>query len=278
MGSIDFEAEYNNRQRVPEVGPISARWQAASDLYRRTARAELDQPYGPGTRQRYDIFFADAVGAPVVVYIHGGYWQWGDRTAYSFLARALNANGLTVALPSYSLCPAVSVMEIVAEMRRCLAAIWQTTGIHPLVVGNSAGGHLTAALLATDWSTVAGVPRDLVRAGIAISGIFDLQPLVATSINTALGLDRETASAASPRFWPPPPKERALVPAVGGMESPEFLRQSRDIVERWGLAGLHTEYLEIPGTNHFTVLDELAKPTSELLARVLTMAREAHEA
>lgn len=160
----------------------------------------------------------------LVVYIHGGYWQWGDRTMYSFLARELNASGINVAIPSYSLCPAVSVMGIVGELRMCLAAIWKEYRVRPLVIGHSAGGHLTAAVLGADWSGFADVPSDLVSVGLAISGLFDLTPLVRTSINQAIGLSIESARAASPRFWAPP-KQGALVAAVGEHDSSEFHRQ-----------------------------------------------------
>src|SRR5262249_38785763 len=150
--------EYDNRRRVPEHVEINARWQAASVAYLKVARTELDQPYGPGARHRYDLYLAGDAKAPLVVYIHGGYWQRGDRKDYPFLDREPNAAGLDVALPSYSLCPAVSVMDIVGELRICLAALWKRTGKHPLVVGHSAGGHLTAAMLASEWSKVGDVP------------------------------------------------------------------------------------------------------------------------
>ena len=270
---LDYEAEYNNRKRVPEHVEIKARWQPASAAYLPVARAELDQTYGPGERHRYDLYFAGDPKAPLVVYVHGGYWQRGDRKEYAFLTRALNAAGLDVALPSYSLCPAVTVMDIVGEIRLCLAAIWKKTGKHPLVVGHSAGGHLTAAMVASDWSKVVGVPADLVRAGVAISGVFDAAPLVGTSLNEALRLDVEAARAASPQFWPPPQKGRVLVAAVGGAESAEFLRQSRDIVATWERAGLACEYLEVPGANHFTVVDELTRHESALFAKVAALAR-----
>jgi len=273
MTTINYEVEYNNRRRVPDNGAYAARWQAASAAYRQTARADLDVAYGPGERQRYDLFPAPERGAPLVVYIHGGYWQRGDRKDYSFLAQALNARGLDVALPSYSLCPAVSLMDIVDELRLCLAALWKATGKHPLVTGHSAGGHLTAAMVATDWSKVAGAAPDLVRAGVAISGVFDLPPLVGTSINDLVGLDVGTARAASPMFWPAPPKDRILVAAVGGDESAEFLRQARDMAQAWTRAGLEAETLVVPGTNHFSVVDELAKPGSPLSARVADLAR-----
>jgi arylformamidase len=165
-------------------------------------------------------------------------------------------------------------MDIVAELRLFLAALWAKTGTHPLVTGHSAGGHLTAAMVATDWSQVVGVPADLVRAGVAISGVFELAPLVGTSINDLVGLDEASALAASPLLWPPPPKGRTLVAAVGGDESAEFLRQARDIAEAWGRAGVKTECLVVPGTNHFTVVDALTDPKSALFARVTALARE----
>ena len=268
----DYEVEYNNSRRVPDAGAIAERWEVASVAYRETAPAELDLRYGPGDRHRYDLFPAQG-DAPLVVYIHGGYWQGGDRTLYSFLAEGLNANGFTLAGPSYSVCPSVSVLDIVGELRAYLAVLWSRTRTHPLVVGHSAGGHLTAAMVATDWRDVPEVPDDLVRGGIAISGIFDLQPLVSTSINDALGLDLETAREASPSSWPPPAQGRALNAAVGAAESSEFRRQSREIVESWGAAGVETEFLEAPGTNHFTIVDELTQPQSPLFKRVSAMAQ-----
>src|SRR5262245_18836826 len=269
---LDYELEYNNRRRVPEHVEINARWQTASAAYRAAARADLDQTYGPGDRHRFDLFLAGEADAPLVVYIHGGYWQRGDRTDYAFLAQALNARGLDVALPSYSLCPAVSVMDIIAELRSFLVALWKKTGKHALLTGHSAGGHLTAAMLATDWSGEAGVPTDLVRTGIAISGVFDLPPLVGTSLNEALRLDVPAARAASPLFWPPP-KGRLLVAAVGAAESAEFLRQSRDITTRWQSGGVSCQYLEVPGANHFTAVDALVDPESALSARLAQCAR-----
>jgi arylformamidase len=272
--TIDYEIEYNNRRRVPEYPEFAARWAAASAAYRRAGRAELDQAYGPGERHRYDLFRAGDAGAPLVVYIHGGYWQRGDRKDYSFVAKDLNAAGIDVAIPSYTLCPAATVMEIVGEIRQCLAALWRKTSKHPVVTGHSAGGHLTAAMVGSDWSKVAGVPADLVRAGVAISGLFELEPLIGTSINDLVHLDSASARAASPLLWPAPPKGRALVAAVGGDESPEFLRQSRIIAEAWGRAGVRTECLVVPGTNHFSVVDALTDPQSALFSAVARLARE----
>jgi arylformamidase len=274
---LDYEAEYNNRKRVPEHVDIAERWQMLSAAYRLAGETELDQPYGPKERHRYDLFHAGE-DAPLAVYIHGGYWQRGDRKDYSFVARELNAAGITVAIPSYPLCPAASVMEIADDLQRCIAVLWKRTKKHPTVIGHSAGGHLTAEMVAADWSRQSGVPGDLVRAGYAISGVFDLAPLIGTSINEALSLKPGTARAASPLFRPPPPKGRKLIAAVGGAESAEFLRQAREIADKWGSAGLDARAEVIEGTNHFTVVDELGKPGSRMLGQVVAMAREAHAA
>jgi arylformamidase len=272
---IDHEAEYNNRLRIPEYRDMIARWQAVSAAERPVARASLDQPYGPGERQRYDLFHAGAPSAPLVVHLHGGYWQLGRREDNAFLARAFTAAGIDLAIPSYSLCPAATMMQIIDDIRRCLAALWTATGVRPVVIGHSAGGHLTAAMLATDWSQVAGAPRDLVRAGCAISGVFDLAPMIPTTMNRALQLDDRTAAEASPLFWPPPPPGRTLVTAVGAEETAEFHRQSRAIVERWGDAGVATEFLSVARVHHFSIVDELTRPDSALFRRIAALAEHA---
>jgi arylformamidase len=274
MATIDYEAEYNNRKRVPEHVEIAERWALLASAYRLAGDTQLDQRYGSRERQRYDLFRAADAGAPLVVYIHGGYWQRGDRKDYSFVARELNAQGVSVAVPSYTLCPAVSVMEIGDEIQQCLAALWKQTKKRPTVIGHSAGGHLTAEMMSRAWSGFAGVPADLVRAGYAISGVFDLAPLIGTSINEAVGLKEGIARAASPLFRPPPPKGRRLVAAVGGEESAEFLRQSREIAEKWSAVGIDARCEVIAGANHFTIVDELIRPGSAMLAQIVALARE----
>lgn len=271
MTAIDYELEYNNRLRIAEYPDIVARWRADSAATRRTARAALDQPYGPGERHRYDRFRADDVAAPLVVFLHGGYWQLGAREDVSFIAPALVAAGLDVAIPSYSLCPAVTVLDIIDDIRRCLVELWRATQRRPLVIGHSAGGHLAAAMLATDWARVAGAPPDLVRAAIALSGVFEMAPLIATTMNRALRLDPATAAEASPRFWPPPPRGATLIAAVGAEETGEFHRQSRAIAQAWGEAGVTTEYVSLGGVHHFTILDELTRP-GVLLDRIVALA------
>ena len=189
-------------------------------------------PYGPGARHVIDFFPGDDKG-PIVVFIHGGYWQALDGSFFSHLARGLNAHGIGVAIPSYDLCPDVSVDQIIGEMRmasRELARLGRPSG-HQRPFRRRASGGLHAG------DRLAGIrclaAADLVIAAYAISGLFDLGPLVDTSINKAMGLDQEAARAASPLFWQPPARG-SLDAVVGENESAEYFRQSRTIVDLWG--------------------------------------------
>jgi arylformamidase len=270
---IDYEAEYNNRARVPEHPEIIAGWARDAAAYREAVGARFEsRAYGPSERQRMDLFRpeGEARGA-LVVYIHGGYWQAQDRPSFSHMARGLNAHGIAVAVPGYDLCPQVRVGDIVEEMR---AACRSLAGEAPrlVVTGNSAGGHLTACMAATDWRAVdAALPPDFVRAAYAISGIFDLKPLLRTYVNQATRMDAAEAERLSPLFWPPP-VGRTFDAVVGAEESAEYLRQSRTIVDAWGAAGVRTRYEAIPGANHFTVIAPLADPHSGMTRRLAELA------
>lgn len=273
MTTIDMEAEYNNRARVPEHPAIIEAWHADAETYREgQENTVLDQPYGPAPRNTYDLFPASSEPKQplLAVFIHGGYWQTLDKSAFSHMARGLNAHGFDVAVTNYSLCPAVAVTDIIAEMQDLADHLYKTFGKKLLVYGHSAGGHLTAALMATDW-TERGLPADLVAAAMPISGVFELEPLVETSINKAIGMTAETARDASPILWPQP-KSGHFCAVVGGSESDEFLRQSRMLVDTWTGPDL-TGTLNIQeGADHFTVLNPLADPQSELVTVLCALA------
>ena len=273
---LDMEAEYNARARVPEHPDIQARWHSGSAAYRDAsgARAALDLPYGQHERQHYDVFSPEHAGddAPLMVFIHGGYWQRGDRKDYSCLAEPYNARGIRVALPSYRICPEVRVVDIIDDLRAFLVTLYKQFGQAPLVVGHSAGGHLAAAMLATDWSTVDGVPDDLVTHAVSISGIFDLSPLVTVSVNQVLGITADTAEAARPLAWAAPPAGRHFVAVAGAGESEEFIRQSLEVAGQWGQDGVVTECVLVPSTNHFTVVDCAMRPGNGLFERIAELA------
>lgn len=257
--SVDYEREYNNRARVPENPGIIAGWASDSAAYR-----ELKPPrvvrYGEGQRHTFDFF--EAGDGPAVMYIHGGYWQAVDKSFHSVHARGLNARGISVAVPSYDLCPNVRIGDIVENIRAACLALAGETGRPMVVSGHSAGGHLAACMLATE----AHVP-----AAYAISGLFDLKPLIQTTLNVALRMDEEEAENLSPLFWPAP-EGKSLDAVVGEIESGEFHRQSDEIVRLWGEDGVHTRRGEIEGANHFTVIAPLSDPNSEMVQRIAEIA------
>ena len=277
MAAIDYEAEYNNRARVPEHLEIFARWAWEAENYRadtlKAGRTELGLCYGDTPRQYIDLFLPEAgEGAPLAVFIHGGWWRSLDPSMFSQMARGLNAHGVAVAVVGYDLCPNVSIAEIIEQMRRACAFLWQRFGRRLFIYGHSAGGHLAAAMVATDWQSLyPKAPADLVPAAYSISGVFDLTPLVGISVNQDLKLDDASARKISPVFWQLKPG-RSFDAVVGGLESSEFKRQSRLIMETWRSVA-ETRVEEMPGANHFTVLDALADPQSAMTARIAELAK-----
>lgn len=260
-----LEAEYNNRAAVPDHPVVMARWKADAEAAR-AAHPPTVLPYGPGERHIIDLFEA-APDAPIVVFIHGGYWQALDKSWFSWIAPAFLKHGVSLAIPSYDLAPAVRLGRIVSQMRDAVELIRARTGTRPVAFGHSAGGHGAACMLSEARASAA----------VAISGLFDLEPLIPTSLNTALDLDAREASALSPIRWPVPngstPGGTVLDCVVGAAETTEFVRQSRDMAELWGGRGVETRFEALPGLNHFTVLDPLADPDSPLVRRIVELAK-----
>ncbi|HXX51228.1 MAG TPA: alpha/beta hydrolase [Xanthobacteraceae bacterium] len=277
MPAIDYEVEYNNRARVPEHEEIFARWTREAEFYRaetlKKSRAELGLSYGDTPHQTIDLFLAAAgEQAPLAVFIHGGWWRSLDSSMFSQMARGPNERGVSVAVVGYDLCPIVTIADIIAQMRRACAFLWQRFNRRMTVYGHSAGGHLAAALVATDWRALyPKAPSDLIAVGYSISGVFDLAPLIGISVNQDLGLDAATARELSPLFWPVA-AGRIFDAVVGELESSEFKRQSRTLAEAWQKAGARTRYQEFAGANHFTVIDPLSDPQSAMTGRVAELA------
>jgi arylformamidase len=280
VSTIDYEVEYNNRARVPEHEEIFARWARDAELYRaetlKAGRAELGLSYGDTPRQTIDLFLSPGgENAPLAIFIHGGWWRSLDCSLFSQMARGPNGHGVSVAVAGYDLCPNVSVADIIAQMHRACGFLWQRFGRRMTVYGHSAGGHLAAALVATDWRALyPKAPADLVPAGYAISGVFDLTPLTGISVNADLRLDAAEARKVSPLFWPVA-AGRIFDATVGGLESSEFKRQSRTLAQAWQQAGVRTRYEEFSGANHFTVIDPLSDPQSDMTGRVVELTEAA---
>ncbi len=272
---IDYEAEYNNRVRVPEHPQIIARWQKDAADYRKTmsdaGRAELGLSYGGSPRQIVDLFHAKGEDPAVVMFIHGGYWRAFEPQSFSHVAQGLNAKGATVALVGYDLCPQVGIGDIVAQVRKACLFLWERFGRRVRVVGHSAGGHLAACMIATDWPALdPTTPQNLVPAAYSISGLFDLAPFTRLAINSDLKLDEKSARALSPVLWSAP-KGLMLDAVVGSDESGEYHRQSKLIAEEWAKKGARTQYGEIVGANHFTAIDPLSDPESDMVKRICEM-------
>ncbi len=272
---IDLEAEYNNRALVPEHPAILAQLDIDAAAFRAQApKAELGLSYGPSERQVIDMFPSGQAGAPIAMFIHGGYWRTNHWSSYSHVAKNLNARGIDVAVAGYDLCPQVTLGAIIDQLRAAVLFLWRRRKQRVFVFGHSAGGHLAACMVATHWSKLASdAPGDLVPAGYSISGAFDLTPLLQVSMNQDLRLDDAQAREASPLFWNVP-QGRIFDAVVGGIESSEFRWQSRVLADGWKRNNAQTRYAEIPGANHFTVIDPLQDAASGMVKRLVELAEQ----
>ncbi|TXI59363.1 MAG: alpha/beta hydrolase [Limnohabitans sp.] len=273
---------YNNRALVPDFADHFAFWRQGSEQAREQRPCVLDVAYGDGPNETLDIFPSSRPDAPVVVFIHGGYWRSLDKADHSFVAPPLLDMGACVVVVNYALCPGteqqpITVPDIALQCARSLAWVWRHIGAHGgnrndiSVIGHSAGGHLAAMMLACRWKDVgADLPADLVRKALSISGLFDLEPVRTTPfVQGDLRLTPAQVRRASPALWAAP-KRRVLYTVVGGDESPEFLRHNELIRKAWGARTVPV-CEALPGLNHFSVVSALTDPAHRLnqLARQL---------
>lgn len=258
-----LDAEYNLRARVPEHVDFLARWAADSAAVRRAMPCQLDVRYGQGRLQTLDVFPAAQGPAPLLVFIHGGYWRGLDKSDFSYLAPAFVEAGITFVAVNYDLAPQVSLDGIVGEIDE--AVTWITANARSLggdpgalfLAGHSAGAHLTAMAMA----------RHAIQGAIALSGVYDLEPVRLTPfVNDDLGLDAEAARRNSPIHLRPQGAAPLLV-AVGEDETAEFLRQSRDFAEAWGAV----RAFALPGLHHFSAVDALGDADGGLFGVMLDL-------
>jgi acetyl esterase/lipase len=267
MERAQLDAAYNNTAAVPERDAIVADWTARSATVRRERGGRLDLAYGDSPRERIDLFLAADAKAPTLAFIHGGYWQMNDKENFAFLADGLLPRGVNLALIEYTLAPAARLDGIVAEVRHAvqwLGARLGDYGAEPdrlYVAGHSAGGHLTAMAMESP----------AVRGGLAISGIYDLEPIRLNYLNDKLRLDEAEAERNSPLMHLPGMAGELIV-AYGTRELPELCRQSIEYGQAWAERGLDGHLLPIDGADHFTILEALADRRGALTEALVDMA------
>ncbi len=269
----ELARRYNNGAAVPDwADTLLPRWQRESERVRSDAAGVRDVAYGPLPRNCFDVFMptgaAPAGGWPTLVFIHGGYWQRLSKDDWSVVAAPFVANGMAAVIAGYTLCPQTTLRGIAGEIESAVAHLWNNASALAInrdriaLAGHSAGGHLTAWCMTTDWSAH-GLPATPFVSATSISGVFDLEPLVPIYLNEALKLTNDEALAMSPAY-----QGRRVAcdftAAVGGAELEEFLRQNQLLGKLWKDV---TEW-EIPSLNHFTIIDELTRDHSALFKRV----------
>jgi arylformamidase len=257
---------YNNRALVPEYATHFANWREASAHTRASHRVFQDVAYGTGLNETLDIFPVDAPDAPVVIFIHGGYWRSLDKSEHSFVAPTFTQQGACVVVPNYALCPAVTIPQIVMQMVKCLA--WVRRNIHRMggdaqritVIGHSAGGHLATMLLACDGAAYAkDLPTPMVRKAMSLSGLYELASVQATPFLTdSLRLSEVDALRCSPA-WMPAPQQATLFTVAGAQESEEFVRHNSLMQQAWGEKNVPVAELQA-GLQHFSILEALVQP------------------
>jgi arylformamidase len=271
-----LDANYNLRAAVPEHPIYFARYEAASQAFRQRAGGRLDLAYGDSPRQAIDLFLpqtADTGAPPLLVFIHGGYWQRFDRKDFSFVAAPLVAAGAAVAMLGYDLAPAVDMDRIVAEIRQGIAWLYRQGAGHGFdperifLAGHSAGGHLAAMALATDWRGAWRLPEGLIKGVVAISGVFDLEPIRLCYLNEVLALDPKQARRNSPLHLPPGAPCPVTV-VVGEQETAAFHEQSSAYAAKLSAAGRPCQLVVQPAVDHFAIIMSMAEPGAPLVQAI----------
>lgn len=270
----ELDAEYSPSKLGLDLGKYMDFYRTHSAEVRKKLPCYLGTPFGSTLAEHLDIFPTTQPHSPILVFIHGGYWVMANSKDFSFVAKGLVAAGVTVAIVNYAKCPQVTIDEIVRQNRAAVAWIYQNAENlggdpnHIYVSGHSAGGHLTAMVMATDWENDYGLPHNTIKGGLTISGLFDLLPFPYTWLQPQLQLTWVEVLRNSPMCHIPE-QAGSLIITYGGEETSEFQRQSQDFLAAWKQKGLQGEYLPQPGKNHFTAIDGFLDFHSPLCTAIL---------
>jgi acetyl esterase/lipase len=258
----DWDRAYSNASHIHRSDQWPEAWVGPAARFRddmgAQGRAALDQPYGDGDRQRYDLFMPEGTPRGLFVFVHGGYWHTLDRSYWSHLAAGAVAHGYAVAIPGYTLCPEASITQIGQEISRAIDAAAERIDGPIVLAGHSAGGHLVARVAALG-SALSDAARARLSMVIPISGLSDLRPFLRLKMNESLRLDAAEAERESPALLHPPEGLRVLC-WVGGSERAEFLRQNQLLANIWTGLGAEVAVWEEPDRHHFDICDGLANP------------------
>jgi arylformamidase len=275
-----LDAQYNLRARFPDHVKYMAQWQADGD-------AELAKPgwrrnlaYGPTAAEALDLIVPPGGAgrrAPLMVFVHGGYWQGLDKRDCAALAPEFVKAGIAFATINYTLAPVASLDEIVRQARACLAWLWRNAPLFScdpnriFIGGHSAGGHLAMMLAATEWNRLGGLPRDLLKGAFSVSGIYDLEPVRLSYQNAVLKLDDGTVRRNSPLRLKP--VTTRIVLTVGEKEPEEFRRQQAEFAAAWRKAGADVAVVPAPGLGHFDILETYGNPQHPIGRAALGLVR-----
>lgn len=268
----ELDAQYDTARTVPDPGVYAEFYGRESERLRSEREHGLNAPFGPTLSEHVDLYPAGP-GAPVLVYVHGGYWRARTGREFGFVARGPVSEGIATVVTNYELCPRVTIDEIVRQTRAAVAWTYRNAGsfggdpdrLH--VAGHSAGGHLVAMLLATDWEETYGLPNDVIKGATVISGLFDLAPFPYTFLQPKLQLTWDEVRRNSPILHLPDAAPPLLV-AYGSDETDEFKRQSEAYLAAWTAKSLPGERLILAGKNHYDVIDGFLEAESPLLSGI----------
>ncbi|AIP10923.1 alpha/beta hydrolase [Burkholderia pseudomallei] len=283
MDAATLDREYNARASVPSFEAEAAAYVRESARVQQELAGFETVTYDERTGEKLDLYGV-APGRPVFLWVHGGYWRGGSRNDNAFAAGGLPRHGVTVAVMDYTLAPTVGISEIVRQVRA--AVVWlarhgaerglNVERIH--VGGSSAGGHLTGMLLTDGWAREAGLRDDIIGAALALSGLYDLEPLQHMHVNTWMSFTADDIAQCSPQRWIPRLSKSRLIASVGGLESSEFRRQTVDYAQRWKEAGNAVELIDMPQYNHFDIARSLVDPDGVLVRAVARVIKAIHHA